>query len=113
VILINAVIWVVVDYFLVNNLPIPLSSKVTDDLKKADVLGAQTSAKQPERLSYEVTKHDFPADCWIEYSGKVYDITAMLYMDATLSDYCGQDATEVFDKREIEERRMLAEFLIQ
>jgi len=109
----------------VEKLQVPLSdkqsfssSKTSNNLKQADVLGAQTSVSQPD-LTSELPKHNMPQDCWVEYSGKFYDITVMISMDATLPDYCGKDATEVFDPKSksklssVDVRDMLAQFLIQ
>ena len=118
--IINVLILLPFAYFLVENLPVPLGGQTIDNLNQMDVLSAQTSASNLD-LVYQLPRHDKPSDCWVEYSGRFYDATALLDLDATLADYCGQDATQLFDSKDqsqsslhsVDARRMLAQFQIQ
>lgn len=62
----------------------------------------QASLPGAERLtSAEISKHNNPADCWMIYSGKVYNITSYFGQhpggDGALSSYCGKDGTVAFN----------------
>ena len=50
----------------------------------------------------EVAKHNSPDDCWLVIHGKVYDVTSFIPQHPggdIITQYCGKDATEVFENR--------------
>ena len=119
--IINALIILTIIGVLWKSLPDPLSSKTYKSLEQnMDVLGAQTSIDEVS-LSRDVSNHNLSTDCWIKYDGKTYDITTLLSIDTTFSQYCGQDVTQAFDDKDnsvssfnsVDTRRMIAQFQIQ
>lgn len=57
----------------------------------------------------EVAKHNQPSDCWLIINNKVYDVTSYLGQhpggSGTITPYCGKDATQAFDTKDLSNPR--------
>jgi cytochrome b involved in lipid metabolism len=57
-----------------------------------------------QNLFSELSAHSTRGNCWITYSGHIYDITGFFGShpggDAIMLKYCGQDATAAFDSKD-------------
>lgn len=55
-------------------------------------------------LFSQLQNHNSRSDCWIAYSGHIYDITSFFGShpggDGIMLKYCGQDATAAFDTKD-------------
>ena len=84
-----------------------------------------TTPPEKKDLFAELGTHNSPSDCWIAYSGHLYNITSAFGShpggDASLAKYCGRDATGGFDTKDKSPasphsqaaRQMLTQYLIQ
>ena len=64
-------------------------------------VGSPTQGGGGVSLFSELQNHNSKSDCWISYSGHIYNITSFFGShpggDAIMLPYCGQDATAAFD----------------
>lgn len=64
----------------------------------------ETPTPKIVNLFSELQNHNSKSDCWMVYSGHIYDITPFFGShpggDAIMLPYCGQDATTAFDTKD-------------
>lgn len=62
------------------------------------------SMKASESVSVNIATHDKKNDCWVEYKGKVFNITPYFGLhpggDEKLLKYCGQDISKAFASKD-------------
>jgi cytochrome b involved in lipid metabolism len=78
---------------------LPRTKDITDP--SLGVRGEPSPTPKAVNLFSELKNHNSKSDCWIAYSGHIYDITPFFGShpggDAIMLPYCGQDATGAFD----------------
>lgn len=69
-------------------------------------------------LLLQLQNHNKKSDCWISYSGHIYNMTSYIGFhpggDDYIIRYCGKDATEIFNRNHSEDSRvLLQQYLLQ
>lgn len=81
------------------------SAQVTGDNSSS------TPSPKVTNLFSELQNHNRMSDCWISYSGHIYNMTSYIGFhpggDDYIIRYCGKDATEIFNRNHSEDSRVL------
>ncbi len=100
--LIVVLVLVVVSFI---RLSVPNSFDVSKDSLSGEAISVVFSVKDSKISLDKLSNHDKQSDCWVAYSGKVYDVTSFLPRHlgsaAAIIPFCGtsEDFTEAFEKQ--------------
>lgn len=104
-----------------QNIPVEITQAVNSG-NPSQVTGNSTSSTPTPKVTNlfsELQNHNSKSDCWISYSGHIYNITSFFGShpggDANMLAYCGKDATAAFDgvPHSGNAKSLLQQYLIQ